>query len=152
MLGEVRRLPVDIGELSALFDQSRAGPVRAFLDRVSGDLEAMPRDAEVEGVFDDIVEDPTRWVEVYPLPCAERRALRRRFVDEQMTDPHLRLRLFEALDGRRPFARFDAVLRERSDLLDAWLAFRTRELTPLAHAWLSALEIEPAEGRRQDAG
>jgi hypothetical protein len=141
----VPRLPVPIAELAALFDQPRAGPVRAFFDRATGELESMPRDAEVEGVFDDIVAQPARWVEIQPLPRPERRALRERFVDEQASDPHLRLRLFESLTDQRSFARFEAILRERSELLDLWLSFRARALAPLAQAWLSALDIEAME-------
>ena len=141
----VIRLPVDLAGLAELFDQPLAGPVRAFFDRASGELESMPRDAEVEGVFDDIVAQPARWVEIHPLPMAERRALRERFVDDQVTDPHLRLRMFEALEGQRSFARFEAILRERSELLDRWLGFRARALAPLAQAWLSALGIAPPE-------
>jgi hypothetical protein len=141
----VNRLPVDLDELAAMFDQSRAGPVRAFFDRASGAFESMPRDAEVEGVFDDILAEPARWVEIVPLPLTERRALRRRFVEEQMTDPHVRLRMFEALDNQRTFARFDAILREEQDRLDQWLRFRALSLAALAHAWLSALGIEPIQ-------
>ena len=145
----MKRLPVDLPELASLFDQSRAGPVRSFLDRVTGELESMPRDAEVEGVYDDIVTAPERWAEIRPLPAVERIGLRRRFVDEQIGDPHLRLRLFEALDGDgsgargavRAFTRFDAILREHPGELDRWLAFRALALAPLARAWLSALDI-----------
>jgi hypothetical protein len=142
----VLRLPVNLPELAALFDQPRAGPVRAFFDRASGELESMPRDAEVEGVFDDIVGDPARWVEIQPLPQRERQELRRQFVDGEMTDPHLRQRLFEALAGPRPFTRFEAVLRERTELLDRWFDFRAQALAPLARAWLSALGVEPGAG------
>jgi hypothetical protein len=141
----VIRLPVDLAELAALFDQSRGGPVRAFFDRATGALESMPRDAEVEGVFDDIFAAPARWVEIQPLPLSERRALRRRFVEEQMNDPHVRLRMFEALDGPRPLARFETILREQRERMDQWLAFRALTLAPLVHAWLSALGIEPLQ-------
>jgi hypothetical protein len=139
----VKRLPVDIAELAARFDDAVAGPVRTFFDRVTGQLESMPRDAEVEGVFDDILTEPARWVEIRPLPARERHQLRRRFVEDQMNDPQLRLRLFEALDGPRPLNRFEAVLREQRQLLDRWLSFRTEALTPLARAWLSALGVDP---------
>ena len=139
----MKRLPVDLSELAALFDQARRGPVRAFFDRQSGELEWMPRDAEVEGVFDDIVAAPERWVEIHPLPLSQRRELRRRFVDEKITDAYLRLRLFEEVEGDRTFTRFEALLRDRRELLDAWFAFRTAALETLARTWLSALDIEP---------
>jgi hypothetical protein len=159
MFHRVRRLPVDLPALAALFDEPRNGPVRSFFDRSTGELESMPRDAEVEGVYDDIVNAPDRWVEVVPLPAPERRELRRRFAEEQLHDlhVHLRLRLFEALELgedppaspaaiRRSLLRFEAVLRENSDLplIDRWLAFRAATLLPLATAWLSALGVEPA--------
>jgi hypothetical protein len=159
MFHRVRRLPVDLPALAALFDEPRNGPVRSFFDRSTGELESMPRDAEVEGVYDDIVNAPDRWVEVVPLPAPERRELRRRFAEEQLHDlhVHLRLRLFEALELaedppaspaaiRRSLLRFEAVLRESSDLplIDRWLAFRAATLLPLARAWLSALGVEPA--------
>jgi hypothetical protein len=139
----VKRLPVDLSELAASFDQPRRGPVRTFFDRESGVLEPMPRDAEVEGVFDDILAAPDRWVEIQPLSLAERRELRQRFVEE-VTDPHLRLRLSEALAGERALARFEAVLREGAALLDAWLAFRAQALASLVRAWLSAVGVEPS--------
>ena len=150
---------MDLPALAALFDEPRNGPVRSFFDRSTGELESMPRDAEVEGVYDDIVNAPDRWVEVLPLPAPERRELRRRFAEEQLNDVHvhLRLRLFEALELaedppaspaaiRRSLLRFEAVLRESSDLplIDRWLAFRAATLLPLARAWLSALGVEPA--------
>jgi hypothetical protein len=162
----VKRLPVDLPALAALFDEPRNGPVRSFFDRATGELESMPRDAEVEGVYDDIVNAPDRWVEVQPLPPPERRELRRRFAEEQLhdVDVHLRLRLADALElgagagatpaaVRRSLARFEAVLRECRDLpedkrlsdgatlLDRWLAFRAAALLPLARAWLSALGV-----------
>ena len=142
----LKRLPIDLGELAAFFDEPRRAPVRGFFDRLSGALESMPRQAEVEGVFDDIVTAPERWVEIQPLPAADRLELRRRFVDEEMNDPVLRLRLFEALDQReRPFSRFDALLREHGDaVVDRWLAFRSARLAVLARTWLAALGIEPS--------
>jgi hypothetical protein len=139
----VKHLPVDLAELASLLDQARGGPVRAFFDRVTGELDSMPRDAEVEGVYDDIVTAPERWVEIRPLRMAERRELRCRFVEDAVTDPHLRLQLFEALSGDRAFTRFESVLRQQEPWLDAWLAFRVRALLPLARAWLSALDVEP---------
>jgi hypothetical protein len=158
MFRRVRRLPVDLAALAALFDEPRNRPVRSFFDRSTGELESMPRDAEVEGVYDDIVNAPDRWVEVLPLPAPERRELRRRFAEEQLHDlhVHLRLRLFEALELgedppsspaaiRRSLLRFEAVLREEGgNLIDRWLAFRAATLLPLARAWLSALGVEPA--------
>jgi hypothetical protein len=164
MFHRVRRLPVDLPALAALFDEPRNGPVRSFFDRSTGELESMPRDAEVEGVYDDIVNAPDRWVEVLPLPAPERQELRRRFAEEQLHDlhVHLRLRLFEALELgeaspaspaaiRRSLLRFEAVLRESAEggnlpegnLIDRWLAFRAATLLPLARAWLSALGVEP---------
>jgi Uncharacterised protein family (UPF0158) len=139
----LKRLPVDLEALAALLDEASAGPVRAFFDRLTGELESMPRDAEVEGVYDDLRANPERWIEIAPLPLSERRKLRSRFVDEEITDPYLRLRLTEALAGPRPFTRFEAVLRDRGELLDRWFAFRAGLLAPLARAWLSALGIEP---------
>jgi hypothetical protein len=157
--GRVKRLPVDMAELAALFDEARRGPVRAFFDRATGVVESLPRDAEVEGVFDDILAAPDRWVEIQPVPGGERLDLRRRFVDEGVSDPYLRLRLFEALDPEQPatgppprkpprdFARFDALLRDHPPLLDRWLAFRAGRLELLARTWLAALHIEPAQPR-----
>jgi hypothetical protein len=155
----VKRLPVDLPALAALFDEPRNGPLRSFFDRSTGELESMPREAEVEGVWDDIVNAPARWVEIQPLPPGERRDLRRRFADEQTGDlhVHLRLRLAEALELpedpgatpaaiRRALARFEAVVREsRDDLLDRWQVYRAAALLPLARAWLSALGVEPVE-------
>jgi hypothetical protein len=137
----VKRLPVDLSALAALFDEPRRGPVRAFFDTDTGTLESMPRDAEEEGLFDDIVAAPQRWVEVLPLPVTERKELRWRFVDQEIADAHLRLRLFEALDGKHPFIRFEALLRDRPLLLDRWFAFRGASLHPLVRTWLSALNI-----------
>jgi hypothetical protein len=144
MVRDVKRLPVNLPQLADLFDQTRRAGVRAFFDRHSGELECMPRQAEVEGVFDDILAEPERWVEIQPLPPPERDDLRREFVQRQLTDPYLRLRLDEALDGDPRYRRFEAVLRESPALLDQWLAFRAAALAPLVRAWLSALGVEPA--------
>jgi hypothetical protein len=144
----VKRLPVDLAELANLFDQPRRGPVRAFFDRATGELESMPRDAEVEGVFDDILADPGRWVEILPLAAVQRLELRRQFVEREVSDPHLRLRLAEALQRDRPFTRFEAVLRDGPPLLERWLDFRAEALASLLRAWLSALAVEPGSPPR----
>lgn len=138
----MKRLLVDLAELCAALDEPRGGPVRAFFDRVSGEIEHLPRDLEVEGVYDDVFAAPERWVEVQPVPQAERKRLRARFLDE-VTDPQVRLRLGDALAGERPFSAFARVLRETPGLLDAWVAFRNRALETAALAWLAALGIEP---------
>jgi uncharacterized protein UPF0158 len=137
----VNRVPIDLDELVSFLDQPRRGPVRAFLDRTTGQLEPMPRDAEVEGVFDDVLAAPHRWIEVHPLPLAHRVELRRRFLEE-VNDPLARAHLSESLAQPRSFARFDAVLRIHAGLLDQWLGFRTRALAAVAHAWLSAIGVE----------
>ena len=116
--------------------------MRAFFDKQTGLLESMPRDAEVEGVFDDITGAPERWVEIRPLPASDRLDLRRSFVNEQVDDAYLRLQLFEALDGQRAFARFDALLRTHPELLDRFFEYRASRLELLARTWLGALGIE----------
>jgi hypothetical protein len=141
----VNRVPVDLDEFVSFLDQPRGGPVRAYFDRTTGGIEPMPRDAEVEGVFDDILAAPDRWIEVHPLPLAQRLELRRRFLDE-VNDPLARSQLCESLSQPRAFARFDAVLRNHPGLLDEWLRFRIRALTAIAHAWLSAIGVEPLGG------
>jgi hypothetical protein len=138
-----KSLPVRLPELAEAFDQPRGGPVRTFVDRQTGEIEHVPRDAEVEGVFDDIYASPDRWVEVVPLAPALRQRLRARFVDEE-TDGHLRLRLGDALAGERPLVRFAAVLRDVPGALDAWLRFRDQELDGVVRAWLSAIGVAPA--------
>jgi hypothetical protein len=137
------RLPIDLLELAASLDSPRGGPVRTFFDRITGALEPMPRDAEVEGVFDDIVAAPERWVEVRPLPLSERLSLRRRFVEEVVVEPVERLRFFDALAAPRPLAAFEALLRANPALLDAWQAHRADRLAAPAILWLSALGVEP---------
>jgi hypothetical protein len=140
----VVRLPVDLAELTAAMDEPRNGPVRAFFDRQTGAIEHMPRDFEVEGVYDDILAAPQRWIEILPLGAGERRELRRRFLDE-VGDPPLRLRLGDALGGTRPLATFAALVRGTPGELDRWLAFRGRALAPLARTWLSAIHVLPIE-------
>lgn len=139
----VKRLPVNLAELTAILDEPRNGPVRAFFDRESGDVEHVPRDAEVEGVFDDIYAAPERWLEIQPLALRTRQDLRRRFV-AQLGDAVIRLRLDEALAGERPLIHFAAIVRDTPGLQDEWLTFRTRELETLALTWLSAIGVEPA--------
>jgi len=104
----------------------------------------MPRDAEVEGVFDDILAAPERWVEVHPLPAPHRLALRRNFLEE-VNDPLVRLQLSESLAQPKNFGPFEVILRNQPGLLDRWLRFRTEALTPIAHAWLSAIGVEAIE-------
>jgi hypothetical protein len=143
----LRSIPVKLPELTEAFDQPQGGPVRTFLDRETGEIEHVPRDAEVEGVFDDIFASPQRWVEVLPVPRGVRQQLRARFVDED-TDGQLRLRLTDALAADRPLARFAKVLREVPGALDAWLGFRDRELSMLARSWLSAIGLAPRRGEQ----
>lgn len=140
----LKRLPIDLLELVASLDSPRGGPVRTFFDRTTGVIEPMPRDAEVEGVFDDILASPLRWIEVQPLPLGERLSLRRRFVEEIVTEPVERLRLFDALAAPRPLAAFESLLRGAPALLDGWQAFRAERLAASATLWLSALGVAPA--------
>jgi hypothetical protein len=143
----LRRLRVNLGELTEAFDEPRRGPVRTFVDRESGQIEHVPRDVEVEGVFDDILSSPHRWLEIQPLSRELRSGLRRRFAD-QVEDPQFRLKLAHALAAELPFTRFASVLREVPGLLDRWLAFRNRELDSLAVAWLAAIGVDAARSDR----
>jgi hypothetical protein len=132
---------VDLAELTQAFDEPRGGPVRTFVDRQSGEIEHVPRELEVEGVYDDVFASPERWLEVQPLSHGIRAGLRRRFA-EQVEDPQFRIKLASALAGDMPFSRFAAVLREVPGLLDRWLTFRNADLDSLAGAWLAAIGIE----------
>jgi hypothetical protein len=146
-----KRLPIDLAELAAALDEPRAGPVRAFFDRHSGEIEHVPRDVEVPGVFDDLFADPGRWVEISPVGDGARRALRARFLDEVVRDAQLRLKVADALLEARPFGAFARVVRETPGLLDVWERWRAGALEPVARAFLAALAVEPARpGPRPD--
>jgi hypothetical protein len=137
----LRRLRVNVPELTEAFDEPRGGSVRTFVDRETGQIEHVPREVEVQGVFDDIFASPHRWAEIQPLANEIRSGLRRRFA-EQVEDPQFRFKLANALAAKLPFIRFASVLRDGPGLLDRWLAFRNRELDSLAVAWLAAIGIE----------
>ncbi len=139
----MKALPVNLADLTAVLDEPRNGPVRAFFDRQSGDIEHVPRDVEVEGVFDDIFAAPDRWLEIQPVSLQVRQDLRRAFVGE-VSDAVTRLRLAEALADERPLLRFAAIVRDVPGLQDAWLTFRTRALETIARTWLSAVGVEVA--------
>ena len=138
----------------------------------------MPRDAEVEGVYDDIVNAPDRWVEVAAAaavrapgaaPALRRRAAARRPRPPAPApvrragvgaDPAGQSR--RPSDGRWRGSRRCCARsgRRRWELPDrqtcstaGWRSGRRRWL-PLARAWLSALGVEPARarGNRAESG
>ncbi len=141
----MKRLPVALDELAAALDEPRGGPVRVFFHRDSGALEHVPRDLEVEGVYDDLFATPTRWVELEPLPERKRLELRAHFVEE-VADLPTRQKLREALGGAHPLADFARLLRRDPPLAGAWEAYRTEALDLVVRLWLATLGVEPAGG------
>jgi hypothetical protein len=143
-----RRLLVDMTELATALDEPEAGPTRAFLDLESGEIEYIPRELEVEGVYDDIFAAPERWIEIRPAPSWERHRVRSRFAD-QVADPHVRLLLIEALEGRAAFARFAQVLRRWPDIREQWFRFRDGALAALGKQYLEEIGVDPVAPPRQ---
>jgi hypothetical protein len=142
-----KRLPIDLPELAAILDEPRAGPVRAFFDRESGEIEHVPRELDTPEIYEDLFAAPHRWVEITPIGEEARRALRAGFLDEVVVDPQLRLKVADALSEARPFGAFARVLRETPGLGEVWERWRAGALEPVARTFLAALGVEPAPAR-----
>lgn len=151
--GMPRRLPVDLPAIVEALDEPVGGPTRAFLDLGSGAIELVPRDLDPDandpgapsaGAFDDVLNEPTRWREVPPAPLWVRRRIRAGFCD-RIDDPHIRLRLREALEKQPAFSPFARVLREFPPVHDEWFRHRHAELEPAALEWLASVGVIAGE-------
>lgn len=137
-------IPVDLDELSTAIDDSGPEGTDHRLHVDSGEL--LPA-VDVEAYFGipepDDWEDPDAWIHV--APTGSRPAYRDMvaFAD-QVTDPDLAERLYDALDGRGAFARFRRIVFDQAPIGEAWRAFSQERELGRARAWLADEGYRPA--------
>lgn len=85
----------------------------------------------------DVEEEPDRWLrvnrEVFSRQAWEDMA---DFADE-VSDPMLKVRLQDALDGRGAFSRFRRVIGQDDTYGDLWMAFQQERQLGRAVEWLA---------------
>jgi hydroxymethylpyrimidine pyrophosphatase-like HAD family hydrolase len=92
-----------------------------------GELDAID---EYEAIRDRLEKDATQFVEVGSLPSKVSFRIMEDFV-RQVADAHLRERLLEALNSRKPFRHFRQTV-EGSREASAWEAFKKNQLKAYA--------------------
>lgn len=83
-------------------------------------------------------------IEILPLPSREGYGSMEEFADEQ--PPQIADKLYRALNGSRPFARFRAAV-DILDLLDEWYAFKDKWYKEKAEEWLSDHGVDFFDGK-----
>jgi hypothetical protein len=156
-------LNVETGEVIPVFDDARSDleTVRALLpadfdDGTLDEQRAALADAienadylssepiQIEEAF--LVEQGlgTTSIEVPRMTPAAGHLMMEAFV-ETVRAPQVRDRLANAIRGRGAFRRVRDALRQESDELDRWYAFKQEWLTERARRWLDSEDIEVAD-------
>ena len=143
----LRRLPVDLDELSSILEGDpahgggridlRTGEVwaEAAIDYARETGEEDEQDEEDE-------EDPDRWLEVWNEGSRAGYGDMEDFIDT-VADEGRADRLSIAISGRGAFGRFKDVLARWPDELERWYAFSDERKQGRARAWLAAAGYTP---------
>ncbi|MGD2144696.1 MAG: UPF0158 family protein [Anaerolineae bacterium] len=138
LTGEIRRLLEDIYD--EIYDEEgqRTLSLAAYLaerdDIQEWRKQCLLDAARVEAWSEDIIA-------IDAEPHADYRDMER-FI-QTVDDPHLRERLWRAIDGRGAFRYFRDVLTEQPDVEEAWYAFKDAQIERRVRRWLEAHNIEP---------
>lgn len=162
---DLRRLPVDLSELTYAMEQAWQTPYH--LDLKTGEVftfgfeghgwylglveEAGPEDVEpLEEAARAMEDEPGRFVWVPPLEAREKYEQMDAFA-RALKDAGVREDLHRALDGKGAFSRFRRVLDRHADIRQAWFRHKDAWLKDEARWWLEGLGVEPvpADGPRE---
>ena len=84
---------------------------------------------------------PTDFVEITPLSRGAQQAWMRSFAEQEVGDADLRRRLVEALEGDRPEARYNSLLRSDPDLPNRWRDCRLQHVAEAIQGWAIANDL-----------
>jgi Uncharacterised protein family (UPF0158) len=142
----LRRLPIDVSEVTFAMDMASSGTIQHYVDRETGELLFVSEDNldECEEEVERIEADPARYVEV---PLDDSRAAYRDMEEytESVADERLQERLWRALGGSRPFRRFKDAIAWDPAVEKEWFRFRDERQTARAVAWLAEEGLAPLE-------
>jgi uncharacterized protein UPF0158 len=117
-----------------------------YLDRTTGAILMVidPDYVDTEDLEEDVAakieENPDRYLEVPPTRSSDAFRIMESFADAQSGSAKAALK--QALDGRKPFRRFQDALHDLGPLRDEWFKFERSEFGELARKWLRFEDID----------
>jgi len=120
---------------------------RWLLDLTTGTINYLPDDSdyvsgeEFDKLYELLEQDPGRFLHIEPAPSRIGFAIMEAFA-EDVRNPNLRNRLFQALNSRHPFRYFKNVLCDDERVRQEYFAFQAQEMLAYAHEWLEENDID----------
>lgn len=140
-----RRVDIDWGQLEDVFTFQPVG-AQAFLDLQTGKVISWTDDTmdtvELEGIADEIEQDPDRYVEVVVPESSETFEWMVEFV-RGLDQGAPREALERALQGRKPFRAFKDALQGAPDARERWFEFELARQRQALREWVAAEDLEP---------
>ncbi|MBC7098117.1 hypothetical protein H5T52_03225 [Candidatus Bipolaricaulota bacterium] len=156
------KIKIDLEQLIAAMEDARRDYNEYFLDRKTGEVEAIPEELLRAAGYEDweetkkglpgwekplaglveaiVLEEDPRWINVPFVPTHEVYELMANFA-KSLEDEHLGELLDVALDGPGAFRRFKDVLARYPEQLERWYAFKSSYFERKARDWLEGLGI-----------
>lgn len=140
-----RRVDIDWQQLEDVFTFQPVG-AQAFLDLRTGKVISWSDDTmdtvELEGVADEIDQDPDRYVEIVVPESHASFEWMADFV--RAVEPGaLHDELARALEGRKPFRRFKDVLEGAPAARERWFEFELARQRQALRDWVAGEDLEP---------
>jgi hypothetical protein len=114
------------------------------IHRVSEMLETME---EQEELYQQMEEDPDRWIAIEPIPSHDGFRTMDTFVAD-LPEGEDRRTLEKALAWKKPFSNFRHALQDRPELREKWFAFHREHMLAAARQFLqdAGVDAELGEG------
>lgn len=119
-----------------------------YLDLTTAGIEMISEStmdsSEIESICAQIDGNPGRYIKIPENEPHEAYETMEEFA-EGVVDIKLRDKLFAALENKKPFSRFRAVLERCPEELKEWYEFKDKALRERMTEWLKENEIEPTD-------
>jgi hypothetical protein len=159
----LKKLKVDLDELSLVMDTDRYEN-EAYLDTETGDIVYVPIELNEDNVYDDeyvsglleweketaedaklVYEDEDdRYILIPERTSHDGYDIMVRFA-KRLDDSNVSEKLFDALDGRGAFRRFNSVLRKYPKIEKKWFQYKEEMEKQEVKEWLGNIGIDPVE-------
>jgi len=111
-----------------------------FLDRETGEIFFVPVDYEDEEFWEELENNPEKFLEIPGLDYVQERLFLREFI-RGVANQNLRIMLERAFIGKRPYGRLDDILSFYPEELERLAALKEELINDRARRWLEEHDI-----------
>ena len=111
-----------------------------FLDRDTGEIFFVPVDYEDEEFWEELENNPEKFLEIPGLDYDQERLFLREFI-RGVANQNLRIMLERAFIGKRPYGRLDDILSFYPEEMERLAALKEELINDRARRWLEEHDI-----------